>query len=210
MGKPKSSNAAKTKPGAGTSNGTKSTTPSTPAAPPAWPQFKPPLPVIDLVPNKLGPCPDKVVLMRNFWPKSLCASYVTFLRGLPLVTTPGRPKRGEAVRVNDRFQVQDAAFAQRLWDETGLRESLDQEDVQGLWGGEVVGLNPNIRIYRYSKGQYFDAHLCHQQKATNICFSPSDGRTRTAGEKQISPAFHYFVIDDITTYHFVVYRLFRG
>jgi len=25
-------------------------------------------------------------------------------------------------------------------------------------GGEVVGLNPNIRIYRYSPGQFFDAH----------------------------------------------------
>jgi len=27
-----------------------------------------------------------------------------------------------------------------------------------LWGGEVLGLNPNIRIYRYSKGQFFDQH----------------------------------------------------
>jgi len=26
------------------------------------------------------------------------------------------------------------------------------------WGGEVVGLSPNIRIYRYSKGQFFDKH----------------------------------------------------
>lgn len=25
-------------------------------------------------------------------------------------------------------------------------------------GGEVIGLSPNIRIYRYSKGQYFDCH----------------------------------------------------
>ncbi|OHF03494.1 hypothetical protein CORC01_01213 [Colletotrichum orchidophilum] len=160
MGKPKNTNPGKTKAGPGTNNGgnAKLTTASIPAAPPAWPQFKPSLPVADLAADQLASCPDKVILIRNFWPKSLCSSYVTFLRGLPLVTTPGRPKRGEAVRVNDRFQVQDAAFAQRLWTETGLRESLAQEDIQGLWGGEVVGLNPNIRIYRYSKGQYFDAH----------------------------------------------------
>ena len=25
-------------------------------------------------------------------------------------------------------------------------------------GGKVVGLNPSIRIYRYSKGQFFDCH----------------------------------------------------
>ncbi|KZL83700.1 l-ascorbic acid binding protein [Colletotrichum incanum] len=176
MGKPKSSNAAKTKAGGGASNGsnTKSATPSTLSAPPAWPQFKPPLPVTDLVPDKLDPCPDKVVLVRNFWPKSLCGFYVTFLRGLPLITTPGRPKRGEAVRVNDRFQVQDAAFAQRLWTETGLRESLGQEDIQGLWGGEVVGLNPNIRIYRYSKGQYFDAHY-DDSNNVSLTLDPSTG-----------------------------------
>lgn len=25
-------------------------------------------------------------------------------------------------------------------------------------GGQVIGLNPNIRIYRYTPGQFFDAH----------------------------------------------------
>jgi hypothetical protein len=25
-------------------------------------------------------------------------------------------------------------------------------------GGEVVGLNPLIRVYRYTKGQFFDCH----------------------------------------------------
>lgn len=133
MGKPKSSNAGKAKVGAGASNSNIARSTTAPNTPPAWPQFKPPLPVIDLVPEQLASCPDKVVLIRNFWPKSLCSSYVTFLKGLPLTTTPGKPKRGEAVRVNDRFQVQDATFAQRLWMETGLRESLGQEDVQGLW-----------------------------------------------------------------------------
>ena len=28
-------------------------------------------------------------------------------------------------------------------------------------GGEVVGLNPNIRVYRYGKGQFFDCHCEH-------------------------------------------------
>ncbi len=25
-------------------------------------------------------------------------------------------------------------------------------------GGELIGLSPNIRVYRYKKGQYFDCH----------------------------------------------------
>ncbi|KAL0937670.1 uncharacterized protein CTRU02_207401 [Colletotrichum truncatum] len=169
MGKQKTGNTGKAKSGASnTSTNTRAVAVPAPNVPPAWPQFKPPLPVTDLIPEPFASCPDKVVLIRNFWPKSLCSSYVTFLRNLPLVTTPGRPKRGEAVRVNDRFQVQDATFAQRLWMETGLRESLAQDDVQGLWGGEVIGLNPNIRIYRYSKGQYFDAHCKFQGQVIDL------------------------------------------
>lgn len=58
---------------------------------------------------------------------------MSFLRSLPLTTTPGKPKRGDAVRVNDRFQVQDQAFANRLWLETGLRDSLLRDEYKGLW-----------------------------------------------------------------------------
>ncbi|KAK4043728.1 putative prolyl 4-hydroxylase 4 [Parachaetomium inaequale] len=126
------------------------------AATPSWPPFKPPLPVVDLTLEPL--IEDKVVVLRSFFPRSLCRDYVSFLRGLPLITTPGKPKRGDAVRVNDRYQIDDATFANRLWTETGLKEAVAGEDVAHLWGGQVVGLNPNIRIYRYSPGQFFDAH----------------------------------------------------
>ncbi|KAI2604779.1 uncharacterized protein GGS25DRAFT_524271 [Hypoxylon fragiforme] len=129
------------------------------APPPNWPPFKPALPVVQLTPE--APIPgleNKIILLRNFWPKNLCRDYVNFLKTLPLTTTPGRPKRGEAVRVNDRFQVEDPRFSRRLWLETGLQDALLEESVRSLWGGEVVGLNPNIRVYRYSKGQYFDCH----------------------------------------------------
>jgi hypothetical protein len=38
------------------------------------------------------------------------------------------------VRVNDRFQVYDGGFAERLWNETGLREALaENADLKGLW-----------------------------------------------------------------------------
>lgn len=106
---------------------------STPAAvePPSWPAFKPPLPLTDLQPESL--LDDRVVLIRNFWPKSLCRDYASFLRTLPLTTTPGQPKRGDAVRVNDRFQVHDQAFANRLWLETGLRDVLMGDDWKALW-----------------------------------------------------------------------------
>lgn len=110
--------------------------PSQPAAAcrPSWPPFKPPLPVTDLrLELPVPTLDDTIAVVRNFWPRSLCRDYVTFLQDLPLTTTPGRPKRGEAVRVNDRFQIDDFQFAQRLWLETGLKELLLEDSVSHLW-----------------------------------------------------------------------------
>jgi hypothetical protein len=114
---------------------------------PDWPLFQPLLPTSDLHLEEL--VPSQIVLIRNFWTPSLCKRYVQFLSSLPLVTTPGKPKRGEAVRVNDRFQVDDSNFAARLWNETGLCSLIldgaldEREQVAGaqrssLWGGNVV------------------------------------------------------------------------
>ncbi|KFG85564.1 hypothetical protein MANI_028648 [Metarhizium anisopliae] len=144
---------------------------------PDWPQFKPPLPVVELTPE-LHPATSKIATIASFFPKSLCRDYVTFLKTLPLQTTPGKPKRGEAVRVNDRFQVDDAVFANRLWESTGLKEALtENEDVRNLWGGQPVGLNPNIRVYRYSKGQYFDCHYDDSNNLTLATEPPTPVRT---------------------------------
>jgi hypothetical protein len=67
-------------------------------------------------------------------------------------------------------------FAERLWSGTALKDlvtgnaegSLDLTPAQRkeLWGGDVVGLNPRIRIYRYSKGQFFDQHCMHSLTVT--------------------------------------------
>lgn len=145
---------------------------NTPASP-NWPGFYPKPPVEDLSLHMLHP--GQIVTIPGFWTSALCKNYVKFLSTLPLVTTPGKPKRGEAVRVNDRYQINDPVFAQQLWSETGLRDLVFQgsfgedQDVDGspqaqqqhaqeLWGGTPIGLNPNIRVYRYSKGQFFDQH----------------------------------------------------
>ncbi|KAL3420224.1 hypothetical protein PVAG01_08723 [Phlyctema vagabunda] len=136
---------------------------------PDWPAFKPLLPTSDLSLETVAE--SQIVVIRNFWTSTLCKDYVSFLRTLPLVTTPGKPKKGEALRVNDRFRIDDPTFANRLWLEAGLKdiicgengldedeEVMSKEEREKLWGGEVVGLNPSIRIYRYTKGQFFDCH----------------------------------------------------
>jgi len=127
---------------------------------PAWPHMQLERPNDMLSLHHLMPA--QIVTISNFWSAALCRRYVTFLSSLPLVTTPGVPKKGDAVRVNDRFQVDDPVFASLLWNSTGLKDLvLDEDTEQGgdkFWGGEVLGLNSNIRIYRYRKGQFFDQH----------------------------------------------------
>jgi hypothetical protein len=104
---------------------------------PNWPVFSYLLPEEDLVLRSL--VPNQIVTISNFWPAKLCKDYVTFLSSLPLITTPGKPKKGDAVRVNDRFQVNDAVFANKLWSETALKGLITKShDSHGLWGGEVV------------------------------------------------------------------------
>ncbi|KAJ6093148.1 hypothetical protein N7486_008437, partial [Penicillium sp. IBT 16267x] len=137
--------------------------------------------------------PDQIYLIQNLLSSSLCKTYTSFLASLPLTTTPGKPKKDEAVRVNDRFQVQDARFAEMLWNGTALKElattgfadveAFYNEDgkyeppsaeelakkAKEVWGGEPLGLNPNIRIYRYSAGQFFAQHY---DESNSLTFLP--------------------------------------
>lgn len=104
---------------------------------------------------------SQILIIPKFFTATLCKTYLAFLqKSISLTTTPGKPRRGEAVRVNDRFQIIDERFAKTLWEQSGLKEVIEREGENGktMWGGEVVGLNPNIRIYRYQKGQFFDKH----------------------------------------------------
>ena len=126
---------------------------------PDWPALQPLVPTTDLVLETL--LEDQILLIRNLFTSTLCKKYVSFLSSLPLITTPAKPKEGEAIRLNDRIQFDDPAFAEQLWSSTGLRsivngsaenvnpDGLTHEGAKKLWGGELCGLNPRIRIYRY-------------------------------------------------------------
>ena len=90
------------------------------------------------------------------------------------------------MRVNDRFQIEDRRFAEMLWGSTALRElvmNLEEDEEGGveggegkgqkrtmkeIWGGEPLGLNPNIRIYRYSRGQFFARHCTFPPQSSPV------------------------------------------
>jgi len=140
---------------------------------PNWPPLAPVVPAVNLSAETI--LDDQILVIRNLFTSKLCNSYTAYLSTLPLTTTSGKPKKGEAVRINDRFQVQDLLFANLLWETTALRELVSQLD-KDKWGGEVLGLNPNIRVYRYKPGHCFHQHY---DESNRIFFGPHKIAART-------------------------------
>ena len=70
----------------------------------------------------------------------------------------------------------------------GDGEENERRCIDRSRGGEVVGLNPSIRIYRYTKGQFFDCHCKSfplRQYHVLICFSDDESNVLTLNTKPI-------------------------
>lgn len=67
-------------------------------------------------------------------------------------------KRGEAKRTNDRFQIDDPRFAALLWSQTALGQLASELPSSKPGVKKAVGLNSNIRVYRYRQGTFFGPH----------------------------------------------------
>ncbi|KAG9010823.1 hypothetical protein FRB94_009730 [Tulasnella sp. JGI-2019a] len=151
---------------------------------PEWPPLNPLVPTTSLFLEPL--VPSQIILLRNLFTSVLCARYTSFLSSLPLSTTPLTKSRDLALRINDRYQIDDPLFASRLWSQTALKDLVMGYEEQVIWGDgrgkdaiapEILGLNPNIRVYRYRESQFFDKHY---DDSNNLSFKSEDGRTLKA------------------------------
>jgi hypothetical protein len=120
-------------------------TPTTPSTI-RWPSIKPK----QLVPHEL--MRDQIVVMHDFLLPTEAMALLELAKRLPLTQTPPA-KRDEAYRDNWRFSVEDPAYADQLW-----RAGLDRVCANLEGGGKPVGLNSNIRLYRYGPGERFGRH----------------------------------------------------
>ncbi|KAF5330614.1 hypothetical protein D9619_006000 [Psilocybe cf. subviscida] len=107
---------------------------------------------------------DQILLIDDLLTPAECKSFVKFIDSLPLELTPQK-KRGEAERVNQRFSVSSLDFAQRMHAlitphlpsfpyPTSVRRLPAATDQPRL----PQSCNSNIRVYKYSPGQYFGPH----------------------------------------------------
>ncbi|KAG0170248.1 hypothetical protein DFQ28_002201 [Apophysomyces sp. BC1034] len=116
--------------------------------------------------------PNQIYLIHDLFTSKECDALIKhFETHLPPQPVPTIPKRGEAFRSNDRQSLEDAAFAQQLW-EIGLDKICGEQEGIGNVSlpRKPVGLNSNIRVYRYRVGQKFEGHYDDsvQDKTTGL------------------------------------------
>ncbi|XP_072963140.1 uncharacterized protein [Typha angustifolia] len=117
----------------------------------SWPAIKPKR---DLQINRLKG--THLFTVPNFFSTSEAKAFIEVAESLGFSHQGSLgPAKGEAYRDNDRISVADPILAERIWD-AGLKGIF--EDIK-LPGKVAVGLNPNIRLYRYTVGQRFGRHI---------------------------------------------------
>lgn len=120
-----------------------------------WPAIAPPS-----APFEVERISADLIVVDGFFSRQTLKLWRPFLATLPMVApAPGPPKAGYAARMNNRLSVQDQAFAEALWSNSGLKELCETEDTMTRGGqARPLGLNPNIRVYSYEPGHHFGAH----------------------------------------------------
>ena len=117
----------------------------------AWPRLERPS-----RPHSVIEAAPGILLIDDLFPPRVRKAFLAFLTApnSPIkLNPPTAPKRGEAERTNERISLTDPDLAVRLWNDTGLRDAC--QAIEGRHGRRAVGLNPNMRIYRYPTGSFF-------------------------------------------------------
>ncbi|KAJ3558670.1 hypothetical protein NM688_g785 [Phlebia brevispora] len=105
---------------------------------------------------------DQILVIDDLFTAEECKAFVRFMDKLPLELTPP-PKKGEAERVNHRISMTAPTFATRLFAVLAPHlpsfpypQSVKRSNTTSHRAPH--SLNTNIRMYKYTAGQYFGPH----------------------------------------------------
>ncbi|KAK4403558.1 hypothetical protein Sango_0724400 [Sesamum angolense] len=99
---------------------------------------------------------DDVITIHNYLTSAESKAFVNAAESIGFVHQGSLgPAKGEAYRDNDRISVDNPGLAEAIW-EAGLNKFFSDFKIRGK---VAVGLNPNIRFYRYTAGQRFGRHI---------------------------------------------------
>ncbi|XP_060203491.1 uncharacterized protein LOC132631810 isoform X1 [Lycium barbarum] len=116
-----------------------------------WPSIKP---KYNLQINRLKD--NDLITVQNFFMPAESQAFVKAAESLGFVHQGSLgPAYGEAYRDNDRVSMNDPDLADAMW-RAGLNKLFSDIKIRGK---VAVGLNPNIRFYRYKAGQRFGRHI---------------------------------------------------
>ncbi|XP_011101162.1 uncharacterized protein LOC105179250 isoform X2 [Sesamum indicum] len=99
---------------------------------------------------------DDLITIHNYFTSAESRAFVNVAESIGFVHQGSLgPAKGEAYRDNDRISVNSPLLAEAIW-EAGLNKFFSDFKIRGK---VAVGLNPNIRFYRYTAGQRFGRHI---------------------------------------------------
>lgn len=107
---------------------------------------------------------DQIIIIKNFFNKDLCNELIkSFETQLNMETTPLIKSKEYAARFNDRLSMNDLLSANILWQylqKILLDNPYNDEDLNEINQifQDAVGLNPQLRVYRYTRGHHFGKH----------------------------------------------------
>lgn len=107
---------------------------------------------------------DQIIVIDHFFPLELCEELISSFENLKLETTPLIKSREYAARFNDRVSVNDFEAADSLWKylkDILLQEpDYEDEEIEAInrTFRKAKSLNPQLRVYRYTKGHHFGKH----------------------------------------------------
>lgn len=106
---------------------------------------------------------DQIITIEHFFSGDLCHELISSFGDLNLETTPLIKSKDYAARFNDRLSLTDYKAADALWGylRAILLQDLpydpDQQHIRAAFAS-ARSLNPQLRIYRYTKGHHFGNH----------------------------------------------------
>ncbi|KAK4436336.1 hypothetical protein Salat_0797300 [Sesamum alatum] len=99
---------------------------------------------------------DDLITIPNYFTSAESKAFVNVAESIGFVHQGSLgPAYGEAYRDNDRISVDSPVLAEAIW-EAGLNKFFSDIKIRGK---VAVGLNPNLRFYRYTAGQRFGRHI---------------------------------------------------
>lgn len=110
---------------------------------------------------------DQIVVIEKFFSTELCNELIKSFESsseLKMETTPLIKSKDYAARFNDRGFSVDFNASRNLWSylqkvllQKSAYEDHDEDDIRLIFS-DAIGLNSQLRIYRYRKGHHFGKH----------------------------------------------------